>query len=157
MDENQSIFDLYYREPPPPPPPKTIGYNSSVRSKALVKRTKKIIDKMAEKGLPLTVTKISQHAGCSKSFIYKNKEIREYINSFNQKPKVSKKVYTSLEKANKRIDELTKRNLDIENACIKLLEELVDAYNKLSLLAELEIQNMEKEIAEYEKKEWRDS
>ncbi len=45
MDENQSIFDLYYREPPPPPPPKTIGYNSSVRSKALVKRTKKIIDK----------------------------------------------------------------------------------------------------------------
>lgn len=71
---------------------KILTSSVSERSTRLVTKTKKIIDKMVSEGIPLTADKIALYAGCSKSFVYKNKEIRDYIEKTGQKPAVGKKV-----------------------------------------------------------------
>ena len=84
-----------------PPQHKILGESSTKRSQKLIAHTKSIIDDMVKKGIPLTVERISLNAGCSKSFIYKNGEIRDYINNSKQKPVIGKRTYTDLEEANK--------------------------------------------------------
>lgn len=66
---------------------------------------------MVRKGVPLTLERVSLNAGCSKSFIYKNQEIRDYINSSKQKPTIRERTYTDLEEANKHIKELEIENI----------------------------------------------
>ena len=90
---------------------KILGKSSTKRSQKLIAHTKAIIDDMVKKGIPLTVERVSLNAGFPKSFIYKNQEIRDYINNFKQKPVIGKRTYTDLEEANKRIKELEIENM----------------------------------------------
>lgn len=125
---------------------KLLGYSASERSADLVEKTKKVIDKMIEDGIPLTATKISLHAGCSKSFIYKNKEIREYIENTKQNPTVGKRVYTSLEEANKRIRELENQNMELLLERNNLYKEIIYLINKSASVIELNAQSMEEVV-----------
>ena len=59
---------------------KILNSSASERSTKLVNKTKKVIDMMVKKGIPLTASKISIYARCSKSFIYKNEKIMLLIN-----------------------------------------------------------------------------
>ena len=125
---------------------KILTSSVSERSTRLVTKTKKTIDKMVSEGIPLTADKIALYAGCSKSFVYKNKEIRDYIEKTGQKPAVGKKVYSSLDNANKRIRELENQNMNLilENA--RLYNELALVLNKYSNLIELNIKHKEETI-----------
>ena len=51
-----------------PPQHKILGESSTKRSQKLIAHTKSVIDDMVEKGIPLTVERVSLNAGCSKSF-----------------------------------------------------------------------------------------
>ena len=98
-----------------PPQQKLLGESSTNRSQKLIAHTKSVIDDMVEKGIPLTVERVSLNSWCSKSFIYKNQEIRDYINNSKQEPTIGKRTYTDLEEANKRIKEL-----EIENMILRM-------------------------------------
>ena len=63
-----------------PPQHKILGESSTKRSQKLIAHTKVIIDDMVKKSIPLTVEG-ALNAECSKSFIYKSGEIRDYINN----------------------------------------------------------------------------
>ena len=61
-----------------PPQHKILGESSTKRSQKLIAHTKSVIDDMVEKGIPLTVERVSLNAGCSKSFIYNLKSRSNY-------------------------------------------------------------------------------
>lgn len=135
-----------------PPQHKILGESSAKRSQKLIAHTKAIIDDMVTNGIPLTVERVSLNAGCSKSFIYKNQEIRDYINNSKQKPVIGKRTYTDLEEANKRIKELEIENMTwLKN--IGLFKISTNLYTRISNLTELNIRNMEQEMGEYGEKE----
>lgn len=125
---------------------KILNSSASERSTKLVNKTKKVIDMMVKKEIPLTASKISIYAGCSKSFVYKNEEIRKYIEKTGQKATVGKNVYYSLEQANKRIRELENQNLEliIENA--RLSSRLTLVINKLASIKEMNACYIEEQI-----------
>lgn len=101
---------------------------------------------MVKKGIPLTVERVSLNAGCSKSFIYKNQEIRDYINNSKQKPVIGKRTYTDLEEANKRIKELEIENMTLRLKNIGLFKRATNLYTRMANLTELNIRNMEEEM-----------
>ena len=136
-----------------PPQHKILGENSAKRSQKLIAHTKAIIDDMVKKGIPLTVGRVSLNAGCSKSFIYKNQEIRDYINNSKQRPVIGKRTYTDLEEANKRIKELEIENMTLRLKNIGLFKRATNLYTRMSNLTELSIRNMEQEMGEYDEKE----
>ena len=129
-----------------PPQHKILGESSTKRSKKLIAHTKAVIDDMVEKGIPLTVERVSLNAGCSKSFIYKNQEIRDYINNSKQKPTLGKRTYTDLEEANKRIKELEIENMTLRLKNIGLFKRATSLYTRMANLTELNIRNMEEEM-----------
>ena len=129
-----------------PPQHKILGESSTKRSKKLIAHTKAVIDDMVEKGIPLTVERVSLNAGCSKSFIYKNQEIRDYINNSKQKPTLGKRTYTDLEEANKRIKELEIENMTLRLKNIGLFKRATNLYTRMANLTELNIRNMEEEM-----------
>lgn len=96
--------------------------------------------------IPLTVERVSLNAGCSKSFIYKNQEIRDYINNSKQKPVIGKRTYTDLEEANKRIKELEIENMTLQLKNIGLFKRATNLYTRMANLTELNIRNMEEEM-----------
>ena len=65
-----------------PPQHKILGESSAKRSQKLIAHTKAIIDDMVEKGIPLTVERVSLNAGCSKSFIYKREKYQDKNHDF---------------------------------------------------------------------------
>lgn len=136
-----------------PPQHKILGESSTKRSKKLIVHTKAIIDDMVKKGIPLTVERVSLNAGCSKSFIYKNQEIRDYINNSKQKSVIGKRTYTDLEEANKRIKELEIENMTLRLKNIGLFKRATNLYTRMANLTELNIRNMEQEMGEYDEKE----
>ena len=136
-----------------PPQHKILGESSTKRSKKLIVHTKAIIDDMVKKGIPLTVERVSLNAGCSKSFIYKNQEIRDYINNSKQKPVIGKRTYTDLEEANKRTKELEIENMTLRLKNIGLFKRATNLYTRMANLTELNIRNMEQEMGEYDEKE----
>ena len=136
-----------------PPQHKILGESSAKRSQKLIAHTKAIIDDMVKNGIPLTVERVSLNAGCSKSFIYKNQEIRDYINNSKQKPVIGKRTYTDLEEANKRIKELEIENMTLRLKNIGLFKISTNRYTRISNLTELNIRNMEQEMGEYGEKE----
>ena len=136
-----------------PPQHKILGESSTKRSQKLIAHTKAIIDDMVKKGIPLTVESVSLNAGCSKSFIYKNQEIRDYINNSKQKPTIGKRTYTDLEEANKRIKELEIENMILRMKNVGLFKIATNLYTRMSNLTELNIRNMEQEMGEYDEKE----
>ena len=136
-----------------PPQHKILGESSAKRSQKLIAHTKAIIDDMVKNGIPLTVERVSLNAGCSKSFIYKNQEIRDYINNSKQKPVIGKRTYTDLEEANKRIKELEIENMTLRLKNIGLFKISTNLYTRISNLTELNIRNMEQEMGEYGEKE----
>ncbi len=136
-----------------PPQHKILGESSAKRSQKLIAHTKAIIDDMVTNGIPLTVERVSLNAGCSKSFIYKNQEIRDYINNSKQKPVIGKRTYTDLEEANKRIKELEIENMTLRLKNIGLFKISTNLYTRISNLTELNIRNMEQEMGEYGEKE----
>ena len=75
-----------------PPQHKTLGESLTKRSQKIIAHKKAIIDNMVKKGIPLTVERVPLNAGCSKSFIYKSGEIRDYINNSKQKPVIGKRT-----------------------------------------------------------------
>ncbi|WP_305118646.1 hypothetical protein, partial [Thomasclavelia cocleata] len=89
----------------------------------------------------------------SKSFIYKNQEIRDYINNSKQKPTIGKRTYTDLEEANKRIKELEIENMILRMKNVGLFKIATNLYTRMSNLTELNIRNMEQEMGEYDEKE----
>ena len=105
---------------------------------------------MVKKGIPLTVERISLNAGCSKSFIYKNGEIRDYINNSKQKPVIGKRTYTDLEEANKRIKEFEIENMTLWLKNIGLFKQATNLYTRMANLTELNIRNMEEEMEDGE-------
>lgn len=115
--------------------------------------TKSIIDDMVKKGILLTVERVSLNAGCSKSFIYKNQEIIDYINNSKQKSVIGKRTYTDLEEANKRIKELEIKNIALHLKNIGLFKRATNLYTRMANLTELNIRNMEEEMGEYDEKE----
>lgn len=129
-----------------PPQHKILRESSTKRSKKLIAHTKAIIDDMVKKGIPLTVERVSLNAGCSKSFIYKNQEIRDYINNSKQKPVIGKRTYTDLEEANKRIKELEIENMTLRLKNIGLFKRATNLYTRMANLTELNIRNMEEEM-----------
>ena len=133
-----------------PPQHKILGESSTKRSKKLIVHTKAIIDDMVKKGIPLTVERVSLNAGCSKSFIYKNQEIRDYINNSKQKPVIGKRTYTDLEEANKRIKELEIKNMTLRLKNIGLFKRATNLYTRMANLTELNIRNMEQEMGDDE-------
>ena len=112
--------------------------------------TKSVIDDMVEKGIPLTVERVSLNAGCSKSFIYKNQEIRDYINNSKQEPTIGKRTYTDLEEANKRIKELEIENMILRMKNGGLFKRATNLYTRMANLTELNIRNMEEEMEDDE-------
>ena len=122
---------------------KLLSYSSKERSADLVAHTKAVIDNMIKDGTPLTASRIALNAGCSKSFIYKNQEIREYLNSKDIKPKAHKNVYSSLEEANKRIRELEVQNMELLKENTKLYQEVIYLIDKSASIIELNAQSME--------------
>lgn len=136
-----------------PPQHKILGESSAKRSQKLIAHTKSVIDDMVEKGIPLTVERVSLNAGCSKSFIYKNQEIRDYINNSKQKPTIGKRTYTDLEEANKRIKELEIENMVLRMKNVGLFKIATNLYTRMSNLTELNIRNMEQEMGEDDEKE----
>lgn len=136
-----------------PPQHKVLGERSAKRSQKLIAHTKAVIDDMVEKSIPLTVERVSLNAGCSKSFIYKSKEIREYINNAKQKPALGKRTYTDLEEANKRIKELEIENMILRMKNVGLFKISTNLYTRMSNLTELNIRNMEQEMEEDDEKE----
>lgn len=128
-----------------PPQHKILGENSTKRSKTHT-HTKAIIDDMVKKGIPLTVERASLNAGCSKSFIYKNQEIRDYINNSKQKPVIGKRTYTGLEEANKHIKELEIKNMTLRMKNIGLFKIATNLYTRMANLTELNIRNIEEEM-----------
>lgn len=135
-----------------PPQHKILGESSTKRSQKLIAHTKAIIDDMVKKGIPLTVERVSLNAGCSKSFIYKNQEIRDYINNSKQKPVIGKRTYTDLEEANKRIKELEIENMTLRLKNIGLFKQATNLYTRMANLTELNIRNMEEEMEDDEEK-----
>lgn len=135
-----------------PPQHKILGESSTKRSQKLIAHTKAIIDDMVKKGIPLTVERVSLNAGCSKSFIYKNQEIRDYINNSKQKPVIGKRTYTDLEEANKRIKELEIENMTLRLKNIGLFKQATNLYTRMANLTELNIRNMEDEMEDDEEK-----
>lgn len=135
-----------------PPQHKILGKSSTKRSQKLIAHTKTIIDDMVKKGIPLTVERVSLNAGCSKSFIYKNQEIRDYINNSKQKPVIGKRTYTDLEEANKRIKELEIENMTLRLKNIGLFKRATNLYTRMANLTELNIRNMEEEMEDDEEK-----
>lgn len=135
-----------------PPQHKILGESSTKRSQKLIAHTKAIIDDMVKKGIPLTVESVSLNAGCSKSFIYKNQEIRDYINNSKQKPVIGKRTYTDLEEANKRIKELEIENMTLRLKNIGLFKQATNLYTRMANLTELNIRNMEEEMEDDEEK-----
>ncbi len=135
-----------------PPQHKILGESSTKRSQKLIAHTKAIIDDMVKKGIPLTVERVSLNAGCSKSFIYKNQEIRDYINNSKQKPAIGKRTYTDLEEANKRIKELEIENMTLRLKNIGLFKRATNLYTRMANLTELNIRNMEEEMENDEEK-----
>lgn len=135
-----------------PPQHKILGESSTKRSQKLIAHTKTIIDDMVKKGIPLTVERVSLNAGCSKSFIYKNQEIRDYINNSKQKPVIGKRTYTDLEEANKRIKELEIENMTLRLKNIGLFKRATNLYTRMANLTELNIRNMEEEMEDDEEK-----
>lgn len=135
-----------------PPQHKILGESSTKRSQKLIAHTKAIIDDMVKKGIPLTVERVSLNAGCSKSFIYKNQEIRDYINNSKQKPVIGKKTYTDLEESNKRIKELEIENMTLRLKNIGLFKQATNLYTRMANLTELNIRNMEEEMEDDEEK-----
>ena len=135
-----------------PPQHKILGESSTKRSQKLIAHTKAIIDDMVKKGIPLTVESVSLNAGCSKSFIYKNQEIRDYINNSKQKPVIGKRTYTDLEEANKRIKELEIENMTLRLKNIGLFKRATNLYTRMANLTELNIRNMEEEMEDDEEK-----
>lgn len=105
---------------------------------------------MVKKVIPLTVQRISLNAGCSKSFIYKNGEIRDYINNSKQKPVIGKRTYTDLEEANKRIKEFEIENMTLWLKNIGLFKQATNLYTRMANLTELNIRNMEEEMEDGE-------
>ena len=133
-----------------PPQHKILGESSTKRSKKLIVHTKAIIDDMVKKGIPLTVERVSLNAGCSKSFIYKNQEIRDYINNSKQEPTIGKRTYTDLEEANKRIKELEIENMILRMKNVGLFKRATNLYTRMANLTELNIRNMEEEMEDDE-------
>lgn len=131
-----------------PPQHKLLGETSAERSKKLIAHTKSVIDDMVHEGIPLTVERVSLRAGCSKSFIYKNQEIRDYINNANQEPTMGKRTYTTLEEAQKRIKELETENMTLRMKNIGLFKIATNLYTRMANLTELNICNMEREMEE---------
>lgn len=136
-----------------PPQRRVLGESSAQRSQKLIAHTKAVIDDMVEKGIPLTVERVSLNAGCSKSFIYKNGEIRDYINNAKQKPTLGKRTYTDLEEAQKRIKELEIENMTLRMKNVGLFKIATNLYTRLANLTELNIRNMEQEMGEYDEEE----
>lgn len=101
---------------------------------------------MVKKGIPLTVERASLNAGCSNSFIYKNQEIRDYINNSKQKPVIGKRTYTGLEEANKHIKELEIKNMTLRMKNIGLFKIATNLYTRMANLTELNIRNIEEEM-----------
>ena len=129
-----------------PPQHKILGESSAKRSQKLIAHTKAIIDDMVKNGIPLTVERVSLNAGCSKSFIYKNQEIRDYINNSKQKPVIGKRTYTGLEEANKHIKELEIKNMTLRMKNIGLFKIATNLYTRMANLTELNIRNIEEEM-----------
>ena len=136
-----------------PPQRRVLGESSAQRSQKLIAHTKAVIDDMVEKGIPLTVERVSLNAGCSKSFIYKNGEIRDYINNAKQKPTLGKRTYTDLEEAQKRIKELEIENMTLRMKNVGLFKIATNLYTRLANLTELNIRNMDQEMGEYDEEE----
>lgn len=136
-----------------PPQHKILGESSAQRSQKLIAHTKAVIDDMVKKSIPLTVERVSLNAGCSKSFIYKSEEIRDYINNAKQKPTLGKRTYTDLEEANKRIKELEIENMTLRMKNVGLLKIATNLYTRMANLTELNIRNMEQEMGEYDEEE----
>lgn len=132
---------------------KILGESSAQRSQKLIAHTKAVIDDMVEKGIPLTVERVSLNAGCSKSFIYKSGEIRDYINNAKQKPTLGKRTYTDLEEAQKRIKELEIENMTLRMKNVGLFKIATNLYTRLANLTELNIRNMEQEMEAYDEEE----
>ena len=135
-----------------PPQHKILGESSTKRSQKLIAHTKSVIDDMVEKGIPLTVERVSLNAGCSKSLIYKNQEIIDYINNSKQKSVIGKRTYTDLEEANKRIKELEIENMTLRLKNIGLFKQATNLYTRIANLTELNIRNMEEEMEDDEEK-----
>ena len=136
-----------------PPQHKILGESSAQRSQKLIAHTKAVIDDMVKKSIPLTVERVSLNAGCSKSFIYKSEEIRDYINNAKQKPTLGKRTYTDLEEANKRIKELEIENMILRMKNVGLFKRATNLYTRMANLTELNIRNMEEEMEEYDEEE----
>lgn len=136
-----------------PPQRRVLGESSAQRSQKLIAHTKAVIDDMVEKGIPLTVERVSLNAGCSKSFIYKNGEIRDYINNSKQKPTLGKRTYTDLEEAQKHIKELEIENMTLRMKNVGLFKIATNLYTRLANLTELNIRNMEQEMEAYDEEE----
>lgn len=125
---------------------KLLSYSSRERSADLVAHVKSVIDNMIKDGTPLTASRIALNAGCSKSFIYKNQEIRDYLDSKDIKPKAHKNVYSSIEEANKRIRDLENQNMLLTMENVNLYKEVIYLINKSASTIELNTQNMEETI-----------
>ena len=88
--------------------------------------------------------------GKFESFIYKNQEIRDYINNSKQEPTIGKRTYTDLEEANKRIKELEIENMILRMKNVGLFKRATNLYTRMANLTELNIRNMEEEMEDDE-------
>lgn len=115
-------------------------------SETLVRKVKEIVDQMVKDGEPVTPYAVSKKTTVSKSFIYQNKEVSEYIAKFR-----SKNPYNS--RTIDRTLQLEKELTDSE-AQLNQKEKELRHYKALSLrLALHENQILKEKLNKYEELE----
>ena len=109
-----------------------------------VRYAKEVIDTMRENGENITAYTLQKKSRLSKSFIYNNQEVMEYLNKYRSEKKYNYKSYTPADAREELIEQLEKENA-------RLRKEL--SFYKTARLQELMDENdiLKHRLAKYEK------